>query len=519
MHPKLKDLRKKRAALAAEFKSIVAREADDAALPEADVSRLSAIEGEIAAIDERVKRIEAAIALEGESAEPVAGEPGEGKGYTLDADGRMTPHGYGEKQSKAAEAADRLQGKGFRMARFAFGLVHAKGGSGLAGAAAFVERRFGDKAVAKALASTAVSSGGALIPQDFSSEFIELLRAETVVRRCGPTVLPMPLGNLTVPRMAGGASAGYQGELDDIQASQETFDDIQLNAKKLTTLVPVSNDLIRRAPVGVEGIVRDDMVQTAARREDLAFLLGDGSRGSPIGLIVQAPASSKILVPAFAAADNATVLGAVGSVLQGLQLMLQNNMSRMLRPSWISTFTVKAFLSNLRDGVGNYVFKDELAGGKLLGIPFVCTQQLPDNLNTATSGASVNNGSYLALVDFADVILADTMNVSVDASDVASYLDGNGNAVSTFTRDQTAFRLIQEHDLALRHFASVAVAIVPGWAPAGYTVGGGASFFAQPLSTDRSAAPSVWGTQAPTGSNLPGHNADVAPGGTQPGIA
>jgi HK97 family phage major capsid protein len=95
----------------------------------------------------------------------------------------------------------------------------------------------------------------------------------------------MPAGNLTIPRLAAGATAGYQGELDDISSSQETFDDLQLNAKKLTALVPVSNDLIRRAPSNIEAIVRDDMVQSLARREDLAFLLGDGSGNSPIGLL------------------------------------------------------------------------------------------------------------------------------------------------------------------------------------------------------------------------------------------
>ena len=52
---------------------------------------------------------------------------------------------------------------------------------------------------------------------------------------------------------------------------------MNLVARKLTAMVPVSNDLIRRSPIGVEEIVRDDLVQTIARREDLAFLRGDGA--------------------------------------------------------------------------------------------------------------------------------------------------------------------------------------------------------------------------------------------------
>ena len=77
-----------------------------------------------------------------------------------------------------------------------------------------------------------------------------------------------------------------------------------------------------------------------------------------------------------------------------------------------------------------HAVREELNAGTLLGYPVVTTTQLPTNINTATSGAAVNNGAYLFFADFADVIIGDTLNVLVDASDVASYADGNGNAVS-----------------------------------------------------------------------------------------
>jgi HK97 family phage major capsid protein len=154
-------------------------------------------------------------------------------------------------------------------------------------------------------------------------------------------IVDMPMGNLTIPRLAAGSTAGYQGELDDMSASQESFDDLQLNAKKLTALVPVSNDLIRRAPANIEGIVRDDMTQSLARREDLAFLLGDGSGNSPIGLINLCIAANKLIVAPFTASDNATILTAVNAVLLSMRLTLVNNFSRMIRPAWITTPTME----------------------------------------------------------------------------------------------------------------------------------------------------------------------------------
>ena len=132
-----------------------------------------------------------------------------------------------------------------------------RNGSGAEKAGEFIENRFHDTEVAKyfvnkALNYSVVAEGGALIPQDFMAEMIELLRANVVVRGAGPMTVQMPMGNITIPRLAGGSTAVYQGELDDISVTEEQFDDLNLTAKKLTAMVPVSNDLIRRAPIGVE---------------------------------------------------------------------------------------------------------------------------------------------------------------------------------------------------------------------------------------------------------------------------
>jgi HK97 family phage major capsid protein len=516
---KLHELRRTKQTLKNEYKAIVAKEDELPAgdtLPAEDTDRLGSIETELTALDGRIARIETALEMDGGAADPVDSPDagGDDKGYTVDADGRYTPHGYGEKQSASAIANDPLKGKGFGVARFALGVVMAKGGAGMSGAAAFIERRFGDKVVARALNTAGVATGGALIPQDFANELIELLRAETVIRKLNPVRIPMPLGNLTIPRLAGGATAGFQGELDDMTASQETFDDLQLNAKKLTALVPVSNDLIRRAPIGVEAIVRDDLIQTVGRREDLADMLGDGSGGSVIGLLNLCAAASKITYPVFAATDNATVFNAVNALVVTLKLLLKQNMSRMIRPAWIMAPGTESFLSGLINQFGNFPYKEEMMAGKLEGVPYAVSQQLPTNITAAGGG---NNGGYIFLVDFADVILAETMNVMVDASDVASYKDGGGNSVSTFTRDQTAFRIIEEYDFQIRHQASVAVAVVPGWLPAGYTANSGMAFYYQAPSGDASAAASTWGVAAPSGSSNPGNVSANVAGGLLPG--
>jgi HK97 family phage major capsid protein len=340
--------------------------------------------------------------------------------------------------------------------------------------------------------------GGALIPQDFMADLIELLRANTAVRGASPMEVGMPMGNLTIPRLAGGATAAYQNELDDIAVSQERFDDVNFVARKLTAMVPVSNDLIRRAPIGIEEVVRDDLVQTIARREDLAFLRGDGTDKGPVGmrhLALPANIVTIAAMPATPAAGDAltAILNASSTAL----LALQNGMSRMIRPTWIMAPTIARFIATARDQVGGFYFKDEIEAGKFEGYPIRLTQQIPTNLSVAT----YTKGSEIYFVDMADFVIADTYNVVVDASDVASYNDGTG-MVSSFQRDQSLFRVIAEHDCNMRHLQSLVVLLTQDWAFSGVPGAAGAPYSTQPLNPTWSQAGAIRPALA-TGANPP----------------
>jgi len=511
---KLAELRRKRAALVADFKSLVMKEGelpDGESLPDDDSQRMAAIEADVAAHDGRISRLEILQELEaGTAVDPESDVGGEKFVGTIRVKAGSAP----------AEARKQpLQGKGFQAARFVIGELLAKT-EGRERASRIVGERFNDFDVVKALNTVGVATGGALIPQDFANEIIELLTARVVVRASGAATIEMPRGNLTIPRLSGGATASYLGELDDIPMSQPTFDDIQLNAKKLTSLVPITNDLLRRAPIGVERIVTDNMIMAMAMREDIAFLRGDGTTNSPVGLLNQCLPANKLVGNALPTDPNA-VINAVAGILTGMMLTLTNSMSRMINPGWIFTPTILQFLMNIRGVQANTIYAEELLRGTLYGIPFRTTTQIPSNLAIVTGQtAGVVNNSEIYLADFADVILGDTMEMRVDTSNEATYKDSGGNVVSAYQRDQTLFRVITEHDLGVRHKGSVAVAIVPAWAPAGYAgFNSGTWFYAQAANTLGSAAGSAMGATVPTGSNNPGNSSAAVAGGTLPGLA
>lgn len=494
---KHRELKRRRAEIVAKMGAIVKEDSDDKPASEEETNTFDELAASLAAIDQRLQRVAAAMQAAAEGAQD-ADDP--------DSDADPDDKGLRRQNWRMPAAtvkrdpdAGLKDKRGIKAARYVLGLMHASFNKvSLEKAAEFVANRFGDDIVARALNAGVTGEGGALIPQDFMADLIELLRAMTAVRGAGPMEVGMPMGNLTIPRLAGGATAAYQNELDDIGISQERFDDVNLVAKKLTAMVPVSNDLIRRSPIGVEEIVRDDLVQTVARREDLAFLRGDGTDKGPIGmrhLVLPANLITVTAMPATPAPGDqltAILAGASAAILA-----LQNGMSRMIRPTWIMAPTLARFISTARDQVGGFYFKEEMARGMFEGYPVRLTQQIPTNLVMTT----YTKASEIYFVDMADFIIADTYNVVVDASDVAAYNDGTG-MVSSFQRDQSLFRVIAEHDVNMRHLQSLVVLLTQDWGFSGVPGSPGAPYSTQPLNPTWSQAAAIRPALA-TGANAP----------------
>ncbi|AOX16928.1 phage major capsid protein [Kozakia baliensis] len=506
----LKELRRKKKALVEQARKAAERleersikrlqkaEEDDkpidqdaaAAEDKADNDEMADCMAKIADLDTRIERIEGVLEIEADgiennddNADPNDDPEDEERNFRGNIRRNLIlPQRRGLRQNfgKSALHIDpvlkRKMLPGDNFIHFLLGVGHAKR-YGMPAGIEFAQKTLGNAAVVKALAAGGQSTGGAMIPQQFVADLIELLRAEVVVRKLGARSMDMAYGNMTIPRLAGGATAGYQDELDDIGLSQETFDDVQFTAKKLTSMVPVSNDLIRRSALSVEQIVREDLVAATARREDLAFLLGAGTLKDPIGIVNMGGTA--------VTGGDATLAGAIAT-LNSCELSLKAGNSRMLSVGWIFHPAVEMFLKGLTDSVGHYFFREEMERGMLNGYPYVTTTQLPTNLGTD------GHGSNIFFVDFADIIIGDAYTADVEVSYEGTYVGTDGKAVSAFQRDQTLFRIIREHDIQPRHLQSIVVATVDGWVPTGWAgYGAGAPYTTQPLNTKGSSAQSA----------------------------
>lgn len=308
----------------------------------------------------------------------------------------------------------------------------------------------------KALAAGDALSGGFLVPPQFSTEVIELLRAVSVVRKMQARSIQMPTGTFKIPRLTTGATASYIGENQNIAKTEQRFGQLTLSFKKLAALTPISNDLLRYSSPTADTIVRDDVVQAHRVAEDGKFLRGDGTDGTPKGLLNWAVADHKVAANSTASVQNTfTDLGKI------MQKLLDANIP-MISPGWCFAPRIWMYLMTLLNTNGIPVFRDELLRGTLWGYPLGITTGIPTNLDT--SGAGANNESEIYFTDFAQVIIGEALNLIVDASQEAAYHDGSA-VQAAFSLDQTVIRAIQEHDFALRHEKAVAILTQVKWQP------------------------------------------------------
>lgn len=346
-------------------------------------------------------------------------------------------------------ADDRPVEKGIRMARAVRALALSKGDRQKA--AYHAEHFLRDSSVARALSEGTNSAGGYLVPPEYSRELIELLRAQTIIRKSGARAIPMNSNVLNVPRLNTGGTSTYVGEASNISPTNQEFGQLTLTAKKLATLTVMSNELLADSSPSVDAIVRDDLVQSMSLKEDITFLRATGSATTPTGLLNLVDTGNK-----FSANATVNVANIIADMGKARRLVLAAN-TPMVKPCWYISPRTEGHLMTLADtSTGGWTFRAEMLTGKLFGYPFYVTSQIPENLGAGTDESEIYFG------DAAQLIIGENEDLAIDVSSEAAYHDGS-NVQAAFSLDQTVIRVIARHDFNIRHDTSFAVIQAVKW--------------------------------------------------------
>ena len=130
------------------------------------------------------------------------------------------------------------------------------------------------------------SAGGNLVATDLQSQnFIDLLRARARVAQLGATMLPGLVGNVSIPKLTGAATAYWlTNEATAITESQQTVGQLALAPKNLGAYTELSRQLMLQSTPAAEALVMNDLAKVLALAIDLAALEGSGSSGQPTGI-------------------------------------------------------------------------------------------------------------------------------------------------------------------------------------------------------------------------------------------
>jgi len=220
------------------------------------------------------------------------------------------------------------------------------------------------------------AASSAVVATD-TRDFIDALRAKLVIVQAGARLMTGLTGNLSIPRLTGGAAA-WEAETGDANDFGASFDAVTMSPKRLAAYQAMSKQLLIQSTYDVEQIIRGDMVRAIALAVDDAAIEG-GAANTPTGIL------------------NTSGIGSVECGTTGAAVTWQNiidlekevavDNADMGALAFLTNPKVRAKLKATSVGTDQRMVWAE-NGNTLMGYPAYVTTQVPSDLTKTTTGLS-----------------------------------------------------------------------------------------------------------------------------------
>lgn len=245
-----------------------------------------------------------------------------------------------------------------------------------------------------------------------AAQFIDLLRARTVVSQLGARILNGLTGDLSIPKQTAGASAYWVTEGNAPTESNATIGQVALTPKTVGAFTDLSRKFILQSSVSAEQFARQDLAQVLALAIDAAALNGSGTGAEPTGILNNGSVSSVSLgtngaVPTFAKMVEMETTVAVANADIG-------------NLAYVTTAAARGKLKTTEkaSNTGKYIWGED---GAVNGYRAFATNQMPSNLTkgtgTALSSAIFGNFNDLVIAFWSGLdILVDPYTASTSGT-------------------------------------------------------------------------------------------------------
>jgi HK97 family phage major capsid protein/HK97 family phage prohead protease len=207
-----------------------------------------------------------------------------------------------------------------------------------------------------------------LAPEETSGEFLRNLIEISPVRAIAD-VRTIKSHTILLPKRTGVTNAKWKGEAVESEASEPSFDQLEIPVRELTTHVDISNWMLEDSAEVAEREVRMALVEDFAQKEGLAFVSGS-TAVEPKGFMAETGIAHT--VNGHAANLNADAL---------ITLFYAQPATYRNRGTWAMNATTLAAVRKLKDGHGNYLWQPSYQAGQpetILGRPVVELIDMPD---------------------------------------------------------------------------------------------------------------------------------------------
>ena len=280
--------------------------------------------------------------------------------------------------------------------------------------------------------------GGFLKPTDhLGDEFIEALKARLVVGQAGARILQGLKGDVAIPKMSAETSnVSFVAEDSAPSEGNATFAQVTMSPKTLAAQLDISRKLMMQSDPSIEAVLRQDVINSFARKIDEVALEGGGSN-EPSGII----ASSTGNVVAIGTNGGAVTYAKCVDMVEAVEV--DNAILNDASVKFVGNPKVTANLRTIgkqASGVeGNFILGED---NRILGYDYMSSTLVPSDL-TKGSGSNL---SALIFGDFSQLMLGFYSGVDVI---VDPYTGSNAGT--------TRLAFFQDFDVALRHDDSFSV--------------------------------------------------------------
>ena len=330
MHMTINELREKRARAWEQAKEFLdSHRNDNGMLSAEDVATYEKMEADIVNLGKEISRMERGAALEAELSRPVGSPLTNKPGMSGDL--------------KTGRASDEYKNAMLNALRSNF------------------------RQVSNVLMEGTDASGGYLVPSEYDSRLIEALEQENVIRNLGTVI--QTSGERKINVAASKPAASWVEENGELVFSDPTFDQVILDAYKLSVAVKVSEELLADNAYDLETFLINSFGSAIANAEEEAFLVGDGV-SKPTGIFHDVKGGQI----GVTTSGNAITADEVIDLIYTLKRPYRAN------AAFITADSTLAVIRKLKDENGQYLWQPALSAGepdRLLGYPVYTSAYVP----------------------------------------------------------------------------------------------------------------------------------------------